>query len=159
MNVPGRKNRVTRVIIRIETVSCVVFRARTCISLVMTSMFCADTCDLLARSPLASIFWYSRIPCNCNASVYKQTTRQTTHNTDSLKAGLKSRGATFLSTAFSLSVFLQFTVYITSLPSPANEVARTHQGILTTHVVELVNISMPSRNAHLTCFSPTEMEH
>jgi len=43
MNVPGKKKRVTRVIIRIDTVSDFVLRARICMSFVINSMFSADS--------------------------------------------------------------------------------------------------------------------
>jgi hypothetical protein len=39
INVPGKKKRVTRVIIRIDTVSDCVLRARICMSLVINTMF------------------------------------------------------------------------------------------------------------------------
>ena len=42
MNVPGRKNSVTRVITRIDTVSCLVFWAMSCISRVIVSMLSLD---------------------------------------------------------------------------------------------------------------------
>jgi len=43
MNVPGKKNKVTRVIILIDTVSSLVFWAIFCILSVIFSMFSADT--------------------------------------------------------------------------------------------------------------------
>jgi hypothetical protein len=42
MNVPGRKNRVTNVMIRIVTVSCLVFCAMSCMLFVIDSMFFED---------------------------------------------------------------------------------------------------------------------
>ena len=55
MKVPGRKNKVTRVMILIETVSCFVFCAIMCISQVMNSMFSADCCAFIASNLLASM--------------------------------------------------------------------------------------------------------
>ena len=42
MKVPGRKNKVTRVMILIDTVSCLVFCAISCISFVDFSMLLVD---------------------------------------------------------------------------------------------------------------------
>lgn len=64
MNVPGRKNRVTRVIIFMETVSVFVFLAMSFISLVMCSIFFVDARDSSARILLLCGLRNSRIPCS-----------------------------------------------------------------------------------------------
>ncbi len=43
MKVPGRKHSVTKVIILIDTVSCFVFQAISCISRVMASMLLVES--------------------------------------------------------------------------------------------------------------------
>ena len=59
--VPGRKNNVTSVIIRMKIASCF-------ICCVMNSTWSAEYCALPASSLLASTFRYSRIPYNCFTS-------------------------------------------------------------------------------------------
>ena len=63
IKVPGRKNRVTSVMILMDTVSWVVFCASSFISLancsmllVIVSILTADSCDLLAKVMLAAAF-------------------------------------------------------------------------------------------------------
>jgi len=68
MNVPGRKNRVTRVIIRIETVSFFVFTAIRCMAFVIASIFPADICDFIASSLLASMLRIFKRPESYNPS-------------------------------------------------------------------------------------------
>ena len=56
MNVPGRKKSVTSVMIFIETVSVLVFRAISFMSLVIYSIFLVDKRDWFARTRLDSVF-------------------------------------------------------------------------------------------------------
>jgi hypothetical protein len=65
MKVLGKYRRVTRVIMRIETVSCLVFCEMDCMFLVISLILSVDSCDCLAMSRLASIFRYSRIAESC----------------------------------------------------------------------------------------------
>ena len=62
MKVPGKKNKVTQVMIFMETVSSFVFAASVCISLVKTSILLADRSELLAYKLLACMLLYWRIP-------------------------------------------------------------------------------------------------
>lgn len=69
INVPGRKNSVTRVMIFIDIVSCLVFCATVCISfvmfcmsLVMASMLSADCWDFSASSSFAFVFRCCKMP-------------------------------------------------------------------------------------------------
>jgi hypothetical protein len=62
MNVPGRKNKVTNVIIFMETVSVLVLRAISLMSLVMISIFLVDFWDCDARSLFDLVFWKSSKP-------------------------------------------------------------------------------------------------
>ena len=50
INVPGKKNSVTRVMIRMDTVSCLVFCAIWCMSSVMASMRWAECWARVERS-------------------------------------------------------------------------------------------------------------
>lgn len=56
MKVPGKKNKVTSVIIFIETVSVFVLRAISLISFVIISIFLVDFWDADARSLLDFVF-------------------------------------------------------------------------------------------------------
>jgi hypothetical protein len=62
MNVAGRKNRVTVVMTRIDTVSCSVFFAMPCIARVIVSMRVADTCARFAKCSFALTPRYWRMP-------------------------------------------------------------------------------------------------
>ena len=70
MNVPGRKNNVTSVIIFIETVSVLVLRAILLISWVTFSIFLADLCDSAATTLLDLVFWNSSNPYNYRVLAY-----------------------------------------------------------------------------------------
>lgn len=70
MKVPGKKNKVTRVIILIETVSCCVLIAISCIFPVIPSIFTADWCALSASILLASKLRNSRIPYSYYSSAF-----------------------------------------------------------------------------------------
>lgn len=61
INVPGRKNSVTRVMIFIDTVSVLVFRAISFISTVICSMLIVDALDSRAKALLLCAFWKSNI--------------------------------------------------------------------------------------------------
>lgn len=65
MNVPGRKNSVTQVMILMDTVSVLVFLAMMCISLVISSIRIAELCAFSAYSLLASVLRYCKMPVNC----------------------------------------------------------------------------------------------
>lgn len=69
MKVPGKKKSVTRVIVRMETVSTCVRFAISCISLVILSIRIAESCARSARIFVASIFLYWRMPCSYTSSV------------------------------------------------------------------------------------------
>ncbi len=58
IKVPGKKKSVTRVMILMETVSCFVFRAMSCISFVMFSMASAERL-------LAFVLRNAWISCSC----------------------------------------------------------------------------------------------
>lgn len=68
MNVPGKKNNVTSVMIFIETVSVCVFCAISFISVVMCSICCVDALDSRARILLLCVFRKSRMPCSYEKS-------------------------------------------------------------------------------------------
>ena len=57
IKVPGKKNKVTKVITFIKTVSVFVLRAILCISMVSFSILNVDMLDWVATSLLCSSFW------------------------------------------------------------------------------------------------------
>lgn len=65
MKVAGRKKRVTVVITLIETVSCFVFMARSCIFRVIVSMRAAHSRDSFAQNSLALELRCCNIPLTC----------------------------------------------------------------------------------------------
>jgi hypothetical protein len=62
MNVAGKKNNVTVVMTRIDTVSCLVFFAISCISVVIVSIWSADCCALCAKAALVCTLRCCNIP-------------------------------------------------------------------------------------------------
>lgn len=77
MNVPGRKNNVTSVMIFIETVSVLVLRAILLISSVTFSIFLADLCDSAATTLFDLVFWNSSKPYNYMILVYARRLSRT----------------------------------------------------------------------------------
>ena len=66
-NVPGKKNRVTKVMMRMETVSCFVFCAIWCVLWLIFSILSADSCALFAKDSLAFVLRYCRMSFSCAA--------------------------------------------------------------------------------------------
>ena len=77
MNVPGRNNNVTSVMIVIEPVSVLVLRAISLILPVTFSISLADLCDSAATTLLDLVFWNSIKPYNYRILAYARRLSRT----------------------------------------------------------------------------------
>jgi hypothetical protein len=106
IKVPGRKNSVTRVIIFMETVSCFVFLAISCIESVTSSIRSVEIWAFLVKALLVSIACLLRIPWSC------KFVSKVSRVLDCFTPEIKSEDSPSFSDHLTMSVKLQFWTFV-----------------------------------------------